>query len=44
MQQKKFNKLLMENKLKQDFRYPPKQLSYSDYLINFDLFYRALII
>ena len=65
---KKFNKLLIENKPKQDpekvifnfskmslteaeksllvkglsFSLPPKQLSYSDYLINFELFYRSI--
>ena len=64
IQQKKFNKLLIESKPKQDpekvifnfskvslteteksllvkglsFSLPPKQLSYSDYLINFELF------
>ena len=68
IQQKKFNKLLIENKPKQDpekvifnfskvslteaeksllvkglsFSLPPKQLSYSDYLINFELFYRSI--
>ena len=68
IQQKKFNKLLIENKPKQDpekvifkffklslsdaeksllvkglsFALPPKQLSYSDYLINFELFYRSI--
>ena len=68
IQQKKFNKLLIENKHKQDpekeifnfskvslteaeksllvkglsFSLPPKQLSYSDYLINFELFYRSI--
>ena len=68
IQQKKFNKLLIENKPKQDpekvifnfskvslteaeksllvkglsFSLPPKLLSYSDYLINFELFYRSI--
>ena len=68
LQQKKFNKLLIENTPKQDpekvmfnfskvspteaeksllgkglsFLLPPKQLSYSDYLINFELFYRSI--
>ena len=68
MQQKKFNKLLIENRPKEDpekvififsklsitdtektllvtglsFSLPPKQLSYSDYLINFELFYRSI--
>ena len=68
IQQKKFNKLLIENRPKQDlekvilnfsklsltdaektllvkglsFALPPKQLSYSDYLINFELFYRSI--
>ena len=68
IQQKKFNKLLIENTPKQDpekvifnfskvspteaeksllgkglsFSLPPKQLSYSDYLINFELFYRSI--
>ena len=66
IQQKKFNKLLIENSPKQDpeevifsisklwladaektllvksFKLPPKQLSYSDYLINFELFYRSI--
>ena len=68
IQQKKFNKLLIENKPKQDpekvifnfskvslteaeksllvkglsFSLPPKQLSYSNYLINFELFYRSI--
>ena len=67
-QQKKFNKLLIENKPKQDperimfnfsnmslieaeksvlvkglsFLLPPKQLSYSDNLINFELFCRSI--
>ena len=68
IQQKKFNKLLMENKPEQDpekvifnfsklsltetekslllkslsFSLPPKQLIYSDYLINFESFYRSI--
>ena len=68
IQQKKFNKLLRENRPKEDpdkvifnfsklsltdaensllvkglsFAIPPKQLSYSDYLINFELFYRSI--
>ena len=68
IQQKKFNKLIIENRPKQDpenvifnfskvsltdvemslsvkglsFVLPPKQLSYSDYLINFELFYRSI--
>ena len=68
IQQKKFNKLLIEIKPKQDpekvifnfskvslteaeksllvkglsFSLPPKQFSYSDYLINFELFYRSI--
>ena len=68
IQQKKFNRLLIESKPKQDpekvifnfskvslteaeksllvkglsFSLPPKQLSYSDYLINFELFYRSI--
>ena len=68
IQQKQFNKLLIENTPKQDpkkvifnfsklsltdaektllvkglsFALPPKQLSYSDYLINFELFYRSI--
>ena len=68
IQQKKFNKLLIENKPKQNpekvifnfskvslteaeksllvkglsFSLPPKQFSYSDYLINFELFYRSI--
>ena len=68
IQQKKFNKLLIENKPKQNpeniifnfskmslteaeksllvkglsFSLPPKQLSYSDYLISFELFYRSI--
>ena len=68
IQQKKFNKLIIEYKPKQDpekvifnfsnvslteaeksllvkglsFSLPPKQLSYSDYLINFELFYRSI--
>ena len=67
-QQKKFNKLLIENRPKQDpekvifnfsklsltdaektllvkglsFALPPKQLNYSDYFINFELFYRSI--
>ena len=67
IQQKKFNKLLIENRPKQDpeklifnfskvsltdpeksllvkglsFALPLKQLSYSDYLINFEIFYRS---
>ena len=68
IQQKKFNKLLIENRTKQDpekvifnfsklfltdaektllvkglsFGLPPKQLRYSDYLINFELFCRSI--
>ena len=68
IQQKRFNKLLIENRPKQDpekiifnfsklsltdaektllvkglsFALPPKQLSYSDYLINSELFYRSI--
>ena len=68
IQQKKFNKFLMQNKPKQNhekeifnfpkvslteseksvlvkglsFPLPPKQLSYSDYLINFENFYRGI--
>ena len=68
IQQKKFNKLLIENRPKQDpekvifnfsklsltdaektllvkglsFALPPKQLSYLDYLITFELFYRSI--
>ena len=68
IQQKRFNKLLIENRPKQDpekvifnfsklsltdaektllvkglsFALPPKQLIYSDYLINFELFYRSI--
>ena len=67
IQQKKFNKLLIENRPKQDpeklifnfskvsltdaeksllvkglsFALPLKRLSYSDYLINFEIFYRS---
>ena len=67
IQQKKFNKLLIEKRPKQDpeklifnfskvsltdaeksllvkglsFALPLKQLSYSDYLINFEIFYRS---
>ena len=68
IQQKKFNKLLIENRPKQDtakvissfskrslnnaekavlvnglsIALPPKQLSYSDYLVNFELCYRSI--
>ena len=68
IQQKRYNKLLIENRPKQDtekvilnfsklsltdaektllvkdlsFALPPKQVSYSDYLINFELFYRSI--